>query len=379
VELSTGSAKKATATKIIASSILTGQEYSIEREEFRLLLTIPTDKWVSITEITEQYQVNAEQVCALAHKGLLLSDGADSGLVKLKTRDEQLASAQWFNYAALYHFMTSWRDKDLTPPQPLEEPDQARVREIINEIGEPPAPFHAAANAEGVYQLPIVNRTDGLYDLLVKRKTTRSFDRDQPMSVEELSIILYYVYGCHGYAPFLGDIIALKRTSPSGGSLHPIEVYLLINNVGELAPGLYHYYLKTHALELITRLSRQEATELATRFTAGQFYFGQAHALFIMTARFYRNFWKYRKHDKAYRVIFMDAAHLSQTFYLVCTELGLGAFVSAAINSVNIEESLGLDGFEEGAIAVCGCGVVSKTGSRFDSDFQPFLPRETMI
>jgi nitroreductase len=48
------------------------------------------------------------------------------------------------------------------------------------------------------------------------------------------------------------------------------------------------------------------------------------------------------------QVALMDAAHLAQTFYPVCAELGLGAFVTAAVNGANIEKRLGLDLFTEG-------------------------------
>lgn len=94
-----------------------------------------------------------------------------------------------------------------------------------------------------------------------------------------------------------------------------------------------------------------------------------------MTARFYRNFWKYRRHQKAYLVLQMDAAHLSQTFYLLCTKLGLGAFFTAAINAVNIEKRVGLDPYTEGALAICGCGVPAAQ-SKLDPSYREYIPRK---
>lgn len=52
----------------------------------------------------------------------------------------------------------------------------------------------------------------------------------------------------------------------------------------------------------------------------------------------------------------LDAGHLAQTFALVAAELGLGAFVTAAINEVDMERALGLDGMAEGPLAVLGLG-----------------------
>jgi len=82
----------------------------------------------------------------------------------------------------------------------------------------------------------------------------------------------------------------------------------------------------------------------------------------VLAARFDRSFWKYRDHDKAYSAILLDAGHLSQTFYLVCAELGLGAFVAGAVNDATIDDRLGLRRFQQGAIAICGCGHAAPSG-----------------
>jgi nitroreductase len=73
----------------------------------------------------------------------------------------------------------------------------------------------------------------------------------------------------------------------------------------------------------------------------------------------------------------MDAAHLSQTFHLVCAELGLGVFVTAAVNGADAEERLGLDGFRDGVLALCGCGPPA-AASPFDPEFLPYVPGETL-
>ena len=91
----------------------------------------------------------------------------------------------------------------------------------------------------------------------------------------------------------------------------------------------------------------------------------------MLAARFERAFWKYRNHQKALAAVLMDAAHLSQTLYLVCTELGLGAFVTAAVNNADIDEHLGLDGYGDGTVAVCGFGIPAAERSPFDPVFEP--------
>jgi putative peptide maturation dehydrogenase len=195
---------------------------------------------------------------------------------------------------------------------------------------------------------------------------------------EELSLVLRYAFGCRGYSRVTDGVTVLSKTSPSGGALHPTEVYVLARNVEGVEPGLYHYGAERHELELLVRLTPDEGGSLAIELASGQPFVGDAPALFLLTTRFYRSFWKYRRHRRAYAVLLMDAAHLAQTFYLVCTELGLGAFVTAAVNGANIEEQLGLDPFTEGALAICGCGRPA-TDEELDMNFEPYVPRDTMI
>lgn len=89
---------------------------------------------------------------------------------------------------------------------------------------------------------------------------------------------------------------------------------------------------------------------------AQQHWFADAHVLVVLAPRFARTFWKYRHHAKAYRVVALEAGHLSQMLYLAATEAGLGAFITGAINEVQIEQAFGLDHVSGGALAVCGFG-----------------------
>jgi putative peptide maturation dehydrogenase len=225
-------------------------------------------------------------------------------------------------------------------------------------------------------ELPLVRLDGGVFAALRHRKTTRAFDRAAALTVDELGTLLYEVFGCHGVVEVGESLTVLKKTSPSGGSLHPIEAYLLVRNVDGIDPGLYHYRTEDHALEPLESLTVDEAERLAAAFVCGQTYFATASVLFVLAARFGRTFWKYRKHQRAYGVLLLDAGHLSQTLYLVAAELGLGAFVTAAINGANIDERLGLDPFAEGTVAVCGCGRPAGEPSPLEPEFEPYVPRE---
>lgn len=378
--LLTGKAAIGKVRQIYALSILAGQEYPIYPEDVNTLLSIPSDAWVQLDHL--EPGVGASLIDEFASRGFILTDSADEALAELTRRDNVLSSSDWNVYAALLHFMTKWRDVravrlDL-PEQPDKWPDamlisEPGLRAYVDRFGPPPPEFHSVPIHCGLVELPAPTMTGGLYELLLARKTSRAFDTSVPLKLHELSTILYYVWGCQGCLPLLDGIVALKKTSPSGGSLHPIEVYTVLINVEGIEPGLYHYGVQHHALELIARLGPKEASALADKFATYQSYPRWSQALFVMTARFYRNYWKYRKHPKTYSVILMDAGHLSQTFYLVCAELGLGSFVTAAINSANIEEALGIDGFAEGAILICGCGHRAANDA-LAPNFVPYVP-----
>ena len=367
--------------RLLAISVLRGAEFEIGESDFELLATVPSDSWIDVDELPPEHR---ERLRELAELGLLVSDEDDPLLAELLRKDEQLNASRWNIYAALFHSLTKWRDIDLRRQagRELDElpvPPADAVARFVETHGKPPSHFHVVRDATAEVELPAVERSGGVFDALSRRKTTRAFDREAAVTIAELATVLYESFGCHGYASLLPGITALKKTSPSGGSLHPIEAYVLVRNVAEVGAGIYHYRADRHALDLLEPLAAPDAEELAAQFTCGQSYFAGAGAFFILTARFYRSFWKYRKHQRAYGVLLMDAGHLSQTLYLVCAELGLGAFVTAAINGANIEERLGLDPFTEGAVAVCGCGRPTRAPSELEPEFLPYVPRETTI
>lgn len=367
--------------QLLALSALTGAEHAVSLADLELLASIPSETWVSPDEAGNP---SAEALDELARKGLIVVESNDSLLGELRRRDEALAASQWNVYSALYHSLTKWRDVDYRGViggelGEISATAAAIATEHLERYGPPPDAFHAISTPVRTHELPLVQRDEELFEVLRARRTTRVFDRDAPIAESDLATILYYVFGCHGYAPIAAGAVALKRTSPSGGALHPTEAYPLVIRVEGVEPGLYHYRASDHVLDLMLPLDTERAEALAAEFTAGQAYFSSAAALFLLTGRFARSFWKYRKHQRAYAAMLMDAAHLSQTLYLVCTRLGLGAFVTAAINGANVEDALELDGVSEGAIAVCGCGRPAAGASPFEPEFRPYVPRETVL
>ncbi|UVM37574.1 DUF692 family protein [Pseudomonas sp. B21-017] len=186
---------------------------------------------------------------------------------------------------------------------------------------------------------------------LCNRRTSRTFS-DQPLSSEQLSLLLYYTWGAtvvqHNR---MGDYF-LKKTSPAGGSLQGTEVYAVLMNVQGFERGLYHYSVRRHGLEL---LSLEDPRAWISEACGGQAWIKDAAAVFVSTARVERMAWKY-EFSRALRVALMDAGHLSQTFSLLATALGLGSFTTAALRDEMFENRLGLDYLEEPVFLVNGVG-----------------------
>jgi putative peptide maturation dehydrogenase len=357
--------------RVLALALLTGERHQLCREELDLLMSVPADRWV------EADGRDPDMLRALTQKGLLVSDADEPHLRAVRERDEALSANEWNLYAALYHYMTQWsgvdiRDGDDEDLQ-LAAKSQVGVQAFVAKYGRPPPAFPEARSSRAL-PLPGGEREGTLYRTLTARRTTRAFDPAVPMTLDQLDNVLRYVFGCHGYRSTVADIVCIKRTSPSGGGLHPIEAYPIVNNVSGVPPGVYHYNARDHSLSLLLELDAGEARQTATSFMCGQSYFGAAHVSFVLTARFYRNHWKYRRHQKAYAGILMDAAHLSQTLYLVSGELSLGAFITIAINARDIEERLGFDGVSEGVIAMTGCGPRAPGESPLEMHFSPQPP-----
>ena len=196
---------------------------------------------------------------------------------------------------------------------------------------------------------------EGLERVLAARRTVRNFSR-KPVVLDDFATLVRGTWGRTGWLDGgpLGRLAV--KTSPSAGALHPVECYILAWNVRGLPPGLYHYDVGPDELR---RLRRGDFREAAVKAASGQGWVRRSAFLCIMTAVFERTLWKY-DFESAYRVVWLDAGHLAQTFCLLATSRGLGPFTTAAIQDSYIEKLIGLDGIKEFPVYLCGAGVPAK-------------------
>lgn len=90
----------------------------------------------------------------------------------------------------------------------------------------------------------VMTQTD--FFTILQKRTSQRFYRDEEMSLEQLSFLLW---ATQGVKSIRGDHYATLRTVPSGGARHAFETYLAVRKVAGLSAGVYHYLPLEHALE----------------------------------------------------------------------------------------------------------------------------------
>jgi len=322
-------------------------EVEVDVAERELLGAVSPNEWIDARELAVE---NADALKRLLKEGLLIGSGKRHAAHR--ERDERLRTTYWHPLAATIHTFTRWNGTDAVAS--MRDSGTETALQLRDVFGAPPV--EAADRGDGSQRLPLPRSTPTAFDgLLARRATCRNFDAARPLPHALFAQLLDRVFAAKAQVRVSDDTVFLKKTSPSGGGLHPVEAYLIVQHVDGVAPGLYHYHAAEHALEPMPSPDGP-LREFVMQAVAQQHWFADAHVLVLLSPRFDRTNWKYRHHAKAYRVVALEAGHLSQTLYLSATEAGLGAFITGAINEVEVEQAFGLDPICQGALAICGFG-----------------------
>lgn len=188
-------------------------------------------------------------------------------------------------------------------------------------------------------------------DVLLRRRTARRYAA-QPISESQLSTLLYFGWGMTRSVPNpLGDVF-VRKTSPSGGSLHPVEAYPLVMNVEGVPSGLYHYSVRRHGMEHIWR---GDGSEWIAHACGDQEWVAEAAVVVLCTAFLPRTAWKY-DFSRVARAVMAEIGFSSQSALLTATWLGLGGFTTLALRDEIFEDLIGLDPTREPVFSVVGAG-----------------------
>jgi len=182
-----------------------------------------------------------------------------------------------------------------------------------------------------------------LMELLAARQSCREYEA-KSISLTALSSIMACAYGITRTGA-VGNTQGYFRTVPSAGGLFPLEIYVLLRNVDEVADGIYHYNVRQHSLELFREGGWFDDLDKALIFAP---LVANANLIFFLTAVFKRSQKKYG--PRGYRYILLEAGHIGQNICLAATEQGLGSLCMGGYFDGKLNGFLGFDGLRDGVV-----------------------------
>ncbi|TKK12685.1 dehydrogenase [Pseudomonas fluorescens] len=229
--------------------------------------------------------------------------------------------------------------KTLSTPPP---PDRIHKHKADTPLIRLPAPINLSENS--------------LQSALLTRKTCRSFTSES-VALQTISTILYLCLGhlnerANNVDESIAKGLEARRSSPSGGGLNACEGFLYAKNIDGLKPGIYAYNASEHTLSTV---NTQLKTALG-QVLSGQHFINELPAGLFITCRFDKLWWKY-EHSRAYRMAYVEAGHISQTYQLVATAMGLSTWLTGALTDNQVESLLGFEeNNPEQVLFFVGCG-----------------------
>jgi len=182
----------------------------------------------------------------------------------------------------------------------------------------------------------------------IKNRESRRSYSHQPLSLEELSFLLWATQGIRKKL----DSGHALRTVPSAGCRHALETYLCVLNVEDLDQGIYRYLPLEH--QLLIEFAEEDLNKKIRHAVLGQRYPGEAAVTFIWTTIPYRMEWRYGL--AAHKVIAIDAGHACQNLYLACEAIEAGTCAIAAYDQGEMDKLLRIDGQDEFTIYLASVG-----------------------
>ncbi len=183
-----------------------------------------------------------------------------------------------------------------------------------------------------------------------QRRSLRRYSQE-PFSLEELSFLLWASCWARDFRTSERNEVTFRNV-PSAGSRHPLECYLLINNVSQVSPGLYYYHPIKHCLVRVDA-PQTIAEEIYDGCLRQEMVKTSAFTL-ILTAVPYRTVWRYQQ--RAYRYLYLDAGHVGQNIHLAAEAVNAGACMIGAFQDEAMNDCLKVDGVKEFVIYIATVG-----------------------
>ena len=187
-------------------------------------------------------------------------------------------------------------------------------------------------------------------EVIFSRRSVRNF-ADLDLDLNDLSKLLHQSYGITGQLPGKDGFRQNLRSAPSAGALYPAEIYISIRKVAGVEPGIYHYNVPNHELEL---LIPGDPTDKVLEVCCGQEHSRQASVVILISGVLARTKLKYG--ERGYRYVLLDIGHLGQNLYLSCTAMELAVMTTCGFFDDEANKLLRIDGVDETVMYVAFIG-----------------------
>ena len=254
--------------------------------------------------------VAREILDALRASGFVVALDANEG-----SPEDQAPLATWEFHDLLFHARSragshrnrsgaTYRFRDRLPAEPFSDP----------------APDDPGLVVDLAVPVCAERGEDSLAGLLLRRRSVRAFGTT-PISADQLAAMLYQAARLLHFRtdPKTGD--TAQRPFPSGGGIHELVIYPLINRCTGLARGIYRYDAVNHQM-IRARPFSADAESIVRTSAAAMAMFEKAEEIqvvLLVASRFPRLAWKYE--SMAYALTLKNLGCLYQTLYLVATTM----------------------------------------------------------
>lgn len=223
------------------------------------------------------------------------------------------------DYGAIYDEMLA-DDTVVEQPPTVKGPPAGTIREITIDQASPLPP-----------DVPV-------QAVLERAKQVYAFDAHE-LRFNEVHGILAATFSNQRYQDSgLGP--AAMRSYPSGGSRHPLEVYLVSRDSRDQPAGVYYFDPDTGSLHGI----RDDDSAAATIDEACFLKRGVRSADYavLISVRWLRHIWKYR-YARSYKMVLIEVGHALQSLSFAATTAGAEAYYCPSYNDSVVNGLCGLD------------------------------------
>ncbi|MDO5082861.1 MAG: SagB family peptide dehydrogenase [Arachnia propionica] len=228
----------------------------------------------------------------------------------------------------------------------------------------PPLPLLEPLEADGVIELPAVDpekwkSADEPFSVITERRRSVScFSPDELPNLNQIAGVL------HRSARFQQRFLDDKKTEvgrrpvAAGGALHESDIYIAVNQMVDVAQGLWRYNPVDNTLERVR--CAKDPSALVDNAAASTWGNSRPPVTIILVARFARVMWKYEGVGSA--LILKNAGVMLHALQLAAVAEGLGACALGGNSARLFEDITGLGFPTHAPVGQLVLGVEQKGG-----------------